>query len=101
MPTGSPNSWGVRAHFEFRPFADELKAVDRRELADVKSDLLLAVLPRIPELAIVAKKTRAANERTGLYSQPKRQLVALWPTNQRVTVPAGRGQIELRRYSRP
>lgn len=43
------------ARFEFQPFADELKTVDRRERSDVKSELLLAVLPRIPELAFAAK----------------------------------------------
>ncbi|MDD5333324.1 MAG: hypothetical protein PHS32_06210 [Rhodoferax sp.] len=42
-------------HFEFQSFADELKTVDRRERSDVKSELLLAVLPRIPELAFAAK----------------------------------------------
>jgi hypothetical protein len=41
--------------FEFQPFADELKTVDRREHSDVKSELLLAILPRIPELAFAAK----------------------------------------------
>lgn len=41
--------------FELQPFADELKTVDRRERSDVKSELLLAVLPRIPELAFAAK----------------------------------------------
>ncbi len=52
---GHPIPGDARSHFEFQPFADDGKAVDRRELADVTSDLLLAVLPRIPELAFVAK----------------------------------------------
>ena len=41
--------------FEFQPFADELKTVERRERSDVKSELLLAILPRIPELAFAVK----------------------------------------------
>ncbi len=52
---GGPIHGDTRSHFEFQPFADELKTVDRPELAVVKSDLLLALLPRIPELAFVAK----------------------------------------------
>lgn len=52
---GRPIPGDARPHFEFQPFADELKTVDRREHVDIKSDLLLAVLPRIPELAFAAK----------------------------------------------
>ena len=41
--------------FKLQPFADELKTVDRWERSAVKSELLLAILHRIPELAFAAK----------------------------------------------
>ena len=44
-----------QSRFEFQPFADELKTVDRWERSVVKSELMLAILPRIPELAFAAK----------------------------------------------
>jgi hypothetical protein len=51
--------------FEFQPFADELKTVDRPDLSDVKSELLLAVLPRIPELAFAAKFVESISLQVG------------------------------------
>lgn len=62
---GRPIPGDARSHFEFQPFADELKTVERREHVDIKSDLLLAVLPRIPELAFAAKFVERLSLRMG------------------------------------
>ena len=52
-------------HFEFKPFGDEFNPFDRRELVHVKSELLLAVLPRIPELAFAAQFVRSVTIEIG------------------------------------
>ncbi|MDP2370316.1 hypothetical protein [Rhodoferax sp.] len=62
---GRPSPGDARPHFEFRPFADDLKRVNRPEHADIKSDLLLAVLPSIPELAFAAKFVELVYVRIG------------------------------------
>jgi hypothetical protein len=51
--------------FKFQPFCDEEPKIDRSELAYVKSEVLQAVLPRIPAVAFAARFVEAISLEIG------------------------------------